>query len=136
MQQDFVHYVKRAGDAEYSGAGIFSTRSPQRRNYMAEVKLTKSNFESEVLHSDKPVLVDFWASWCGPCQMLGPVISEIAEEKGDAVKVGKVNVDEEPELSKEFSVMSIPTLVLFKNGKAEKTSVGYIPKDKVLEFIS
>lgn len=117
-----------------SASGAFSSAG-RNGGTMAEVKLTKSNFESEVLHSDKPVLVDFWASWCGPCQMLGPVISEIAEEKGSSVKVGKVNVDEEPELSKEFAVMSIPTLVLFKNGKPQKTSVGYIPKDKVLEFI-
>ncbi len=100
-----------------------------------EIKLTKSNFNSEVLDSTKPVLVDFWATWCGPCQMLGPVLEEIANEKSDSIKVGKVNVDEEPELAKEFGVVSIPMLVLFKNGKAEKTSVGYIPKEQVLDFI-
>lgn len=97
-----------------------------------EITVTTQNFDDEVLKSDKPVLVDFWASWCGPCKMLSPVISEIAEEKAAAIKVGKVNVDSEGELAQRFGIMSIPTLILFRNGKAEKTSVGFIPKEQIL----
>ncbi|WP_295795772.1 thioredoxin [uncultured Treponema sp.] len=100
-----------------------------------EVKITESNFKEEVLNSSKPVLVDFWATWCGPCRMLSPVIEEIAAEKSETLKVGKVNVDEEPALATQFGVVSIPMLVLFKNGKAVKTSVGYQPKDEILKFI-
>lgn len=100
-----------------------------------EVKITESNFKEEVLNSSKPVLVDFWASWCGPCRMLSPVIEEIAAEKSETLKVGKVNVDEEPALATQFGVVSIPMLVLFKNGKAVKTSVGYQPKEEILKFI-
>ncbi|WP_365920973.1 thioredoxin [uncultured Treponema sp.] len=102
---------------------------------MMEVKITESNFKEEVLNSSKPVLVDFWATWCGPCRMLSPVIEEIAAEKSETLKVGKVNVDEEPALATQFGVVSIPMLVLFKNGKAVKTSVGYQPKDEILKFI-
>ena len=101
---------------------------------MAEIKLTKDNFEKEVLKSDKPVLVDFWATWCGPCMMLGPIVAEISEERSD-IKVGKVNVDEQPELAKQFGICSIPTLMVFKNGKLDKTTVGYMPKEEVLSFI-
>lgn len=100
-----------------------------------EVKITESNFKEEVLDSSKPVLVDFWATWCGPCKMLSPVIEEIAAEKSETLKVGKVNVDEEPALATQFGVVSIPMLVLFKNGKAVKTSVGYQPKEEILKFI-
>jgi len=98
---------------------------------MAEIKLTKDNFETEVLKSDKPVLVDFWASWCGPCKMLAPTISEIAEENEGKVKVGKVNVDEEPELAQKFGIASIPTVILFKNGQPEGTSIGFVPKERI-----
>lgn len=100
-----------------------------------EIKITESNFKEEVLNSSKPVLVDFWATWCGPCRMLSPVIEEIAAEKSETLKVGKVNVDEEPALATQFGVVSIPMLVLFKNGKAVKTSVGYQPKEEILKFI-
>ena len=100
-----------------------------------EVKINESNFKEEVLNSTKPVLVDFWATWCGPCRMLSPVIEEIAAEKSETLKVGKVNVDEEPALATQFGVVSIPMLVLFKNGKAVKTSVGYQPKEEILKFI-
>lgn len=100
-----------------------------------EVKINESNFKEEVLNSSKPVLVDFWATWCGPCKMLSPVIEEIAAEKSETLKVGKINVDEEPALATQFGVISIPMLVLFKNGKAVRTSVGYQPKEEILKFI-
>ena len=102
---------------------------------MAEIILTKENFEGEVLNSDKPVLVDFWATWCGPCRMLAPIIEEIAEEN-DSVKVGKVNVDEQPELAVQFGIQSIPTLILFKNGKAVDTSLGYVPKAQIEDMLN
>ncbi len=99
---------------------------------MAEVILTKENFETEVLKSDIPVLVDFWATWCGPCMMLSPVIAELAEEFEGKVKVGKVNVDEQNELAMQYRVASIPTLLLFKNGELAKTSVGFMPKNDII----
>lgn len=98
---------------------------------MAELTLTGSNFEQEVLHSDLPVLVDFWASWCGPCRMLAPIVSELAEAYAGKIKVGKVNVDEEQKLAGAYRVSSIPTLVLFKNGEAVRQSVGYCPKEEL-----
>ena len=102
---------------------------------MSEMNITKNNFEQEVLHSDKPVLIDFWAPWCGPCRMLSPVISEIAEEYGDKVKVCKVNVDDEGELAASFNVMSIPTLVVVKDGKVTNSAVGVRPKAQIVEMI-
>lgn len=96
--------------------------------------ITKENFEQEVLKSDKKVLVDFWASWCGPCRMLSPIIDEIAKET-DKVKVGKVNVDEESDLATQFAVMSIPTLILFENGKPIKQIVGVQSKTAILNMI-
>lgn len=101
---------------------------------MSVITLTAENFEAEVLHSDKPVLVDFWADWCGPCRMLSPIVDEVASENSD-IKVGKINIDQQPGLARQFSVMSIPTLLLFKDGAAAKRSVGAIPKADVLEFI-
>ena len=101
---------------------------------MAVVTITKENFEQEVLQSAKPVLLDFWASWCGPCRMLSPIADEVAEERGD-VKVGKVNVDEQPELAGEFGVMSIPTLLVFEQGKLVRQAVGARPKASVLELL-
>ncbi len=101
---------------------------------MSVVNITVENFEAEVVNSDKPVLVDFWASWCGPCQMLSPLVDQVAEEV-TSVKVGKVNVDEQPDLAVKFGVMSIPMLILFENGEAVKKSVGAIPKSQILDFI-
>ncbi|MBE7013065.1 MAG: thioredoxin [Ruminococcaceae bacterium] len=102
---------------------------------MAEVKLTKENFEQEVLKSDIPVLVDFWATWCGPCQMLSPIIEEIAEEYEGKIKVCKVNVDDEGELAIQFGIASIPTLMVFKDGNLTQTAVGYRHKQDILNMI-
>jgi len=101
---------------------------------MSVITLTSQNYETEVIASDKPVLIDFWASWCGPCRMLSPVVDEISDERDD-IKVGKINVDEEPELSKQFGIMSIPTLVVMDGGQIKNKSVGVIPKEKILEMI-
>ena len=98
---------------------------------MAELKITRENFENEVMKSNIPVLIDFWAPWCGPCQMMGPIIEQLAEEYEGKAKVGKVNVDEEGELSQAFGVMSIPTMVLVKDGKIVKQAVGARPKAEV-----
>ena len=96
--------------------------------------ITKENFEAEVLKSEKPVLVDFWATWCGPCKMIGPVIEEIANEHPE-IKVCKINVDEEGELSIKHDVMSIPTLMIFKNGEIAQTAIGYRPKEEIEELL-
>lgn len=98
---------------------------------MAELKITRENFENEVMKSNIPVLIDFWAPWCGPCQMMGPIIEQLAEEYEGKAKVGKVNVDEKGELSQAFGVMSIPTIVLVKDGKVVKQAVGARPKTEV-----
>ena len=102
---------------------------------MAELKITAANFENEVLNSDKSVLLDFYADWCGPCKMLAPVVHEIAEENADTLKVGKINVDEQMELAMRFQVSSIPMLVVFKDGKAVAKSVGYRPKSEIAAMV-
>ena len=100
-----------------------------------EITLTKNNFEAEVLEADKPVLVDFWAPWCGPSRMLAPFLAEIATEKADTIKVGKVNVDEEPELAAKYGISGIPAILLFKNGQVAATSVGFKPKSELEAFV-
>lgn len=97
---------------------------------MSVIKISKESFASEVLNSDKPVLLDFYADWCGPCRMVGPIVSEISDERSD-VKVGKINVDEQPELAAQFQVMSIPMLVVIKNGKLANQAVGYRSKEQI-----
>ena len=101
---------------------------------MAIINVTKDNFDNEVLKSTCPVLLDFWASWCGPCRMVSPIIDEIAEQRSD-VKVGKINVDEQGELAQAFGIMSIPTLVVVKDGKVVSQAVGLRPKAEILEMI-
>lgn len=101
---------------------------------MSVLAVTKETFAQEVLGSDKTVLVDFWASWCGPCRMLSPVVDEVAQDRPD-VKVCKVNIDDEQALAVEYGVMSIPTLMVFQNGKAVHTSVGVVPKAKILSML-
>jgi len=101
---------------------------------MAALKITKDNFQAEVLEAKETVLVDFWASWCGPCKMIGPIIDQIADERTD-IKVGKVNVDEEQELAVQFKVMSIPTLIVIKDGKVVNQSLGAKPKAAILSML-
>lgn len=101
---------------------------------MSAVIINKENFESEVLGSEKPVLVDFWAPWCGPCRMVLPIVEEIAKEN-EHIKVCKINVDEQPELANRYGVMSIPTLMVFKEGKLVKKNMGAMPKAKILEMV-
>ena len=101
---------------------------------MSVQTITRENFDELVLHAGKPVLVDFWAPWCGPCRMVSPLVDEIAEERGDIV-VGKVNVDEQPELAMQFGVMSIPTLLVFKNGELAQQAVGARPKEELLALL-
>lgn len=103
---------------------------------MSILTITKDNFVPEVMQSDKPVLIDFWASWCGPCKMVSPVVDQIAEETEGKIIVGKVNIDEEPELASNFNVMSIPTLLVIKDGKVINTSVGAKPKQEILKMLN
>ena len=101
---------------------------------MAEINVTSKNFNTEVIQSDIPVLVDFWASWCGPCRMLAPILAEIARERAGSVKVAKINVDEQEELARKFRVMSIPTIIAFKGGQAVKKTMGAITQAELKEF--
>ena len=100
-----------------------------------EIELYKETFEQEVLQSDIPVLVDFWATWCGPCKMIAPIVKEIADEYDGKILVGKVNVDEEPDLTMQYNVSSIPTLMVFKNGQLVNKAVGYREKDEILTML-
>ncbi|HIU66182.1 MAG TPA: thioredoxin [Candidatus Caccomorpha excrementavium] len=102
---------------------------------MAVKTITSENFEQEVLKAEKTVLIDFWAEWCGPCRMLSPVVDQVAEEMGDQIIVGKVNVDEQPALAQKFNIMSIPTLLVFKNGSVVQTSVGVRPKQEIVNLV-
>ena len=102
---------------------------------MSVLKITKQNFEEEVLQSEKAVLLDFWAGWCGPCKMIGPIVEQVAEDTLNTARVGKINVDEEQELAQTFQVMSIPTLVVIKNGKIEKKAVGVQSKQALLSML-
>ncbi len=101
---------------------------------MSVLTITKENFDELVIRAEKPVLIDFWASWCGPCRMMAPIVDEIAEERDDIV-VGKINVDEEPEIATEYGIMSIPTLFLFKGGEIAEQIVGVRPKQQILDII-
>lgn len=102
---------------------------------MGVIKITGENFESEVLKADKPVILDFYADWCGPCKMMSPIIDQIAEELGETVKVGKVNSDDEMDLAEQFGIMSIPTIIVFKNGEVSKTFVGVTAKSEIIEAV-
>ena len=101
---------------------------------MSAINVNKNNFDQEILNSDKPVLLDFWASWCGPCRMVSPIVDEIAAERSD-IKVGKINVDEQPELAAQFGVMSIPTLVVMKSGRIVNQATGARPKAQILAML-
>ena len=127
-----IGYGLWMGPADAIGSSVTTTE----KEATMEITLTKANFEAEVLKSDKPVLVDFWAPWCGPCRMLAPILAEIAEEKADTVKVGKVNVDEEPDIAAKYGISGIPALLLFKNGQVAGTSVGFKPKPELEAFIA
>ena len=101
---------------------------------MAVITITQDNFKGEVLESDKPVLLDFWATWCGPCRMVSPIVDEISEERSD-IKVGKINVDEQMELAQQFRIVSIPTLVVMKDGQIANKAVGAMPKEDILALL-
>ena len=101
---------------------------------MSVINITRNNFQNEIINSDKPVLLDFWAPWCGPCRMVGPILEEIAGERSD-IKIGKINVDEQPELASQFRVMSIPTLIVIKDGKIVNQSMGAKPRNEILVML-
>ena len=115
------------------GSVTFDNNLEKRKDsdFMSVLSLNANNFDEEVMHSDKPVLIDFWASWCGPCKMMSPVIDEIAEEMGDSIKVCKINIDEEQNLAVKYNVMSIPTFIVLKDGKEVDRSVGVQSKDEI-----
>ena len=114
--------------------GIIQSERNKEDKTMSVININNNNFQDEVMHSEKLVLLDFWASWCGPCRMVSPIVDEIAAERSD-IKVGKINVDEQPELAARFGVMSIPTLVVMKNGKVVNQAVGARPKAQILAML-
>ena len=113
-----------------------ATTTKTEKEAAMEITITKANFEAEVLKADRPVLVDFWAPWCGPCRMLAPVLAEVAEAKGDKIRVGKVNVDEEPELAARYGITGIPAMLLFVNGNVIATSVGFKSRPELEAFLA
>lgn len=115
-------------------SGILQLQNKKEDIKMSVINVDRFNFQNEVMDSDKPVLLDFWASWCMPCRMVGPILEEIAAERSD-IKIGKVNVDEQPELARQFQVMSIPTLLVIKNGRIVDQSVGARPKEAILSML-
>lgn len=115
-------------------SGILQLQNKKEDIKMSVINVDRFNFQNEVMDSDKPVLLDFWASWCMPCRMVGPILEEIAAERSD-IKIGKVNVDEQPELARQFQVMSIPTLLIIKNGRIVDQSVGARPKEAILSML-
>lgn len=115
-------------------SGILQLQNKKEEIKMSVINVDRFNFQNEVMDSDKPVLLDFWASWCMPCRMVGPILEEIAAERSD-IKIGKVNVDEQPELARQFQVMSIPTLLVIKNGRIVDQSVGARPKEAILSML-
>ena len=116
-------------------ADAIGSSATTEKEAIMEITLTKANFAAEVLNSDRPVLVDFWAPWCGPCRMLAPALAEVAEAKRDRVRVGKVNVDEEPGLAAEYGISGIPAVLVFKGGRVVATSVGFKPKAELEAFV-
>jgi thioredoxin 1 len=116
-------------------SGYNTTRKQRKETYnMSVVNINMNNFQEEVLNSEKPVLLDFWASWCGPCRMVGPILDEIAAERSD-IKVAKVNVDEQPELASKYKIMSIPTLMVIREGKVVNQALGARPKNQILDML-
>ncbi len=134
-RQELPKHFREPAESVIINLKALHIQTDRKDNAMAVTVITKENFETEVLNAAVPVLVDFWAAWCGPCRMLSPLVDQAAEKRTD-VKVGKVNVDEEPELAEEFGVSSIPTLILFKGGKAVKSSVGVIPMERLQELMN
>ena len=131
MERDFVTEAHRlTGYNQYTN----TWNDNKEDNSMSAIHINQENFDAEVMNSDKPVLLDFWASWCGPCRMVLPIVDEIAAERAD-VKVCKINVDEQPELAGRFSVMSIPTLVVIKDGKIVNRATGARPKSQILSML-